>query len=1031
MLQHLLRSIHPSAESVSTSTQQQPDADDDYETFSTPPTTPMIPSPLSSVSTPSSSSRSDPAPDTERADNTRPPSAPSLSRRNSRPTSLHLAGSNPQDWTPGIELESGVVSPDIVRRRENDGSELDNRNNQASAACPGPGRDPTSTTASHPAAERETALTPQPRPAAAAAGRGPRAGAATSASQPVVQHLITSDPGALSSTDTQVSTSASGSSTITQQRTPSGTSHIHQPTSLKSPCFVHSYLDKGASLADWLRSKQDTMMSVSRGFTGPSPPLLPHPAHSLPHSPLHSPGLHTQPHSHIGQGHHHHYQAIHPVMPSSYSQSSPGSSPSSDFDDDDDGAASLTRQLAETAVGVREMSKQLGRARVRSNIQNVLIITKARDNRLIKLTRELALYLMQKPRYGGRGLVVYVDNQLRNSKRFDAAGMEREFPELFVPFPRRRSSSNNSLASMVNGNNSNPEFHHLKDDGQLRYWTSEMCNRSPHLFDFVVTLGGDGTVLFTSWLFQRIVPPVLPFALGSLGFLTNFDFADHRAVMDSAIDNGIRVNLRMRFTCTVYRAVAPEPGKGRRAVKKAETGEIMMRNIEKGGWEALEGGWGEGAGAKESKKSAKDKEIMCFTTRPVESFEVLNDLVVDRGPSPYMSLLELFGDEHHMTTVQADGLTVSTPTGSTAYSLSAGGSLVHPEIPAILISPICPHTLSFRPMLLPDSMELRICVPFNSRSTAWASFDGRGRVELKQGDHIKVTASKYPFPTVCADKQSTDWFHAISRTLKWNERERQKSFVVVEEGPAKSRSGKTKKGGGDGVVTATVTKPGIPEVEQEQDDSEEDEVSDEEEEEEKFDIDDSSAPEASAMPTSTELVAMEKAQPEKRKKHDEDLRARAAAIALAGPEFHSTRPGIETPDRFAGAHPHPPGVSPRHVSFSEGSDASGAGAGASSDAESLRSGHAAEKGERDHIHAPQMLNGTRSRIPRDRDVESESASLKTPTPADHWSGRAHAASAPAPALRHRSRSREGGGQPRAFAVWGQDESDSNASDSDV
>ena len=64
--------------------------------------------------------------------------------------------------------------------------------------------------------------------------------------------------------------------------------------------------------------------------------------------------------------------------------------------------------------------------------------------------------------------------------------------------------------------------------------------------------------------------------------------------------------------------------------------------------------------------------------------------------------------------------------------LSAGGSLVHPEIPAILITPICPHTLSFRPMLLPDSMELRICVPYNSRSTAWASFDGRGRVELKR-----------------------------------------------------------------------------------------------------------------------------------------------------------------------------------------------------------------------------------------------------------------------------------------------------------
>jgi len=157
--------------------------------------------------------------------------------------------------------------------------------------------------------------------------------------------------------------------------------------------------------------------------------------------------------------------------------------------------------------------------------------------------------------------------------------------------------------------------------------------------------------------------------------------------MDSAIDNGIRVNLRMRFTCTVYRAVVNEEGKGRKAVKKGETGEIMMKNIEKGGWEALEGGWSGGFSVGDGKASAKDKEIMCFTTRPVETFEVLNDLVVDRGPSPYVSLLELFGkncshlliipstdagqgDEHHMTTVQADGLTVSTPTGSTAYSVS-------------------------------------------------------------------------------------------------------------------------------------------------------------------------------------------------------------------------------------------------------------------------------------------------------------------------------------------------------------------------
>lgn len=331
-----------------------------------------------------------------------------------------------------------------------------------------------------------------------------------------------------------------------------------------------------------------------------------------------------------------------------------------DDEDEEEYAGSLTAQLAETAVSVREMSKQLGtsaslrllplsslivgprswrtgRARVISSIQHVLIVTKARDNRLIKLTRELALYLMLKPRQCDRGLVVYVDAQLRTSRRFDAAGIERDHPELFVPYPYRRgtwSSSSSSSSSNGREDQTNPN-----EQGQLRYWTADMCSASPHLFDFVVTLGGDGTVLFTSWLFQRIVPPVLPFALGSLGFLTNFDFTNHQAVMDSAIESGIRVNLRMRFTCTVYRAVKQEEGQKRKAIKRAETGEILMKGLGKAGWEALEGDWTQSA----EKLTCKEKQIRCFTTRPVESFEIINDLVVDRGPSPYVSLLELFG----------------------------------------------------------------------------------------------------------------------------------------------------------------------------------------------------------------------------------------------------------------------------------------------------------------------------------------------------------------------------------------------------
>ncbi|KAK0225725.1 ATP-NAD kinase-like domain-containing protein [Armillaria fumosa] len=754
----------------------------------------------------------------------------------------------------------------------------------------------------------------------------------------------------------------------------------HQP--MHSPCFVHSHLDKGASLTEWLRNKQ-TALIPEVGV-----------AHSLQRNGING--------------------SDHQISPPSSASSSVISSSN---DESDDYGASLTKQLAETAVGVREMSKQLGRARVRSNIQNVLIITKARDNRLIKLTRELALYLMLKPRNGQqRGLVVYVDNQLRHSRRFDAESIERDHPELFVPFPRRRTSSSTSLSSLVSAQPK--EELYLQEEGQLRYWTSQMCSQSPHLFDFVVTLGGDGTVLFTSWLFQRIVPPVLPFALGSLGFLTNFDFADHQAVMDSALDSGIRVNLRMRFTCTVYRAVTNEH-KLRKAVKKAETGEIMMRNVEKDGWEAVEGNWSGGIAYNEGCKNPKDKEIMCFTTRPVETFEVLNDLVVDRGPSPFVSLLELFGDEHHMTTVQADGLTVSTPTGSTAYSLSAGGSLVHPEIPAILITPICPHTLSFRPMLLPDSMELRICVPFNSRSTAWASFDGRGRVELKQGDHIKVTASKYPFPTVCADKQSTDWFHAISRTLKWNERERQKSFVMVEEGPTKpSKRNKHKNGLSE--VSGTVT----PEVVEEEDISEEeDEVSDEEHDDGKFDIDDSSPEAAMAKASRSETIGHEKA----RETVVQDLLhkalARPAASALQKEHkrqksrSHSRsrarsrsgyQSGVQTPGRYAGPESHPPVISPRRVEFSVHDSES------YQDSTDSDPGH---RGTRDDIHSSRRSSG-KSRIPKDRDLDTEV--VQTPTAGTSPYSHGHS----------RSRSRDASGH-RAFAVWGQDESDSTTSDSDT
>ncbi|TGJ85882.1 hypothetical protein E0Z10_g2852 [Xylaria hypoxylon] len=348
-------------------------------------------------------------------------------------------------------------------------------------------------------------------------------------------------------------------------------------------------------------------------------------------------------------------------------------------------------RLVQTATGVREVSKQLQRRPIRRAVRNVMIVTKARDNELVYLTRELAMWLLRTPRYGSNvGVNVYVDAKLRHSKRFGAASIIDEddrFPSM------------------------------------LHYWSPDLCWSQPEKFDLVCTLGGDGTVLFTSWLFQRIVPPVISFSLGSLGFLTGFEFEKYKQHLNRIMgDEGMRVNLRMRFTCTVYRNGA------------------SGQDVEEG-----------------------------------EQFEVLNELVIDRGPSPYVSNLELYGDNELITVVQADGCIFSTPTGSTAYSLSAGGALVHPDIPAILLTPICPHTLSFRPMVLSDTMLLRVSVPRHSRATAYCAFDGKGRLELRQGDHVTITASQYPFPTVMST--NTEWFDSVSRTLGWNTRAAtQKSF---------------------------------------------------------------------------------------------------------------------------------------------------------------------------------------------------------------------------------------------------------------
>lgn len=139
-----------------------------------------------------------------------------------------------------------------------------------------------------------------------------------------------------------------------------------------------------------------------------------------------------------------------------------------------------------------------------------------------------------------------------------------------------------------------------------------------------------------------------------------------------------------------------------------------------------------------------------------------------------LAKLDVGVDGERVTLVQGDGLILATPTGSTAYSLAAGGSMVHPAVPAILLTPVSPHSLSFRPALLPESAVITVGVPLNARCGAALSVDGKDVCQLQLGDTVEVCMSPYPVPTICLTTETRDWFASCNEALQWNGRAEQK-----------------------------------------------------------------------------------------------------------------------------------------------------------------------------------------------------------------------------------------------------------------
>ncbi|KAI5288571.1 NADH kinase pos5 [Ascosphaera aggregata] len=214
-------------------------------------------------------------------------------------------------------------------------------------------------------------------------------------------------------------------------------------------------------------------------------------------------------------------------------------------------------------------------------------------------------------------------------------------------------------------------------------FSDEALSMLPKKIDLVVTLGGDGTVLRASSFFAetRRVPPFLSFGMGTLGFLGEWEFKNYRKALNGAMlgsndtvaseDEGIQVLVRRRLRIKVF--------------DKDGRQQFILRD---------------GMRTSTSLQAEIEKQT-CDGDQDAGVVHAMNEVVLHRGNQPHLAILEVSIGSRFLTEAVADGMIAATPTGSTAYSLSAGGSIVHPLVPALLLTPICARSLSFRPLVLP------------------------------------------------------------------------------------------------------------------------------------------------------------------------------------------------------------------------------------------------------------------------------------------------------------------------------------------
>ena len=226
--------------------------------------------------------------------------------------------------------------------------------------------------------------------------------------------------------------------------------------------------------------------------------------------------------------------------------------------------------------------------------------------------------------------------------------------------------------------------------------------------DFLLTLGGDGTMLSAARAVEYRETPILGIHLGELGFLAKITTDVMFERLDMVADANYEIQKRMVLK-----------------------GQIM---------------------------NSKDPS----------TFYALNDFVIDRGKSHRLITLRLKSNDRYVADYKADGLIIGTPTGSTAYALSAGGPIIMPKLKAMVVVPISPHTLNLRPIVLPDDRTLEITFPNDGNDGLAFAIDGQVNQYLDQNS--KIIIKKAPYDINMIDYKDSNYFDNLQQKMGWGRR---------------------------------------------------------------------------------------------------------------------------------------------------------------------------------------------------------------------------------------------------------------------